>query len=54
VSTIERGVELTTIDPTTYLQERTIMGSGDRRTRRGKIWQGTFGKSRPRNKKKLK
>ncbi len=24
------------------------MGKGDRRTRRGKIWRGTYGKSRPR------
>ncbi|MER3443460.1 30S ribosomal protein THX [Calidithermus roseus] len=27
------------------------MGKGDRRTRRGKIWRGTFGKYRPRSKK---
>ncbi|WP_084784966.1 30S ribosomal protein THX [Calidithermus timidus] len=27
------------------------MGKGDRRTRRGKIWRGTFGKYRPRPKK---
>lgn len=24
------------------------MGKGDKRSRRGKIWRGTFGKSRPR------
>lgn len=24
------------------------MGKGDRKTRRGKIWRGTYGKSRPR------
>ncbi len=30
------------------------MGKGDRRTRRGKIFRGTFGKSRPRKKKKNK
>jgi 30S ribosomal protein S31 len=24
------------------------MGKGDRKTRRGKIWRGTFGKRRPR------
>lgn len=29
------------------------MGKGDRRTRRGKIWRGTTGKTRPK-KKKLK
>ena len=23
------------------------MGRGDRRTRKGKIWRGTFGKTRP-------
>ncbi len=30
------------------------MGKGDRRTRRGKIFQGTTGKSRPKKKKKKK
>ncbi|MFQ5650199.1 MAG: 30S ribosomal protein THX [bacterium] len=28
------------------------MGKGDRRTRRGKIWRGTSGKSRPKKRKK--
>jgi 30S ribosomal protein S31 len=28
------------------------MGKGDRRTRRGKIFAGTYGKFRPRKKKK--
>jgi hypothetical protein len=28
------------------------MGKGDRRTRRGKIFAGSFGKARPKNKKK--
>lgn len=28
------------------------MGKGDRRTRRGKIFRGTFGKTRPKKKKK--
>lgn len=28
------------------------MGKGDRRTRRGKIWRGTYGKCRPRKKKR--
>ncbi len=28
------------------------MGKGDRRTKRGKIWRGTFGKFRPKKKKK--
>ncbi|KIX84474.1 30S ribosomal protein THX [Thermus filiformis] len=27
------------------------MGKGDRRTRRGKIWRGSYGKYRPRRKK---
>lgn len=27
------------------------MGKGDRRTRRGKIWRGTYGTRRPRRKK---
>lgn len=30
------------------------MGKGDRRTKRGKIFRGTFGKTRPRKKKKSK
>jgi len=30
------------------------MGKGDKKTRRGKITRGTFGKSRPRHKKKNK
>jgi len=30
------------------------MGKGDRRTKRGKIWRGTYGKSRPKPKKKRK
>ena len=28
------------------------MGKGDKRTRRGKIFAGSFGKSRPKHKKK--
>jgi len=28
------------------------MGKGDRRSKKGKIWRGTFGKSRPKTKKK--
>ena len=28
------------------------MGKGDRKTKRGKIWRGSYGKTRPRNKKK--
>ncbi len=28
------------------------MGKGDKRTKRGKIWRGSFGKSRPKNVKK--
>ena len=27
------------------------MGKGDQRTRRGKIWRGTFGKRRPKKSK---
>jgi 30S ribosomal protein S31 len=30
------------------------MGRGDRRTRRGKIWRGSTGKTRPKKKKKYK
>jgi 30S ribosomal protein S31 len=27
------------------------MGKGDKKTKRGKIWRGTFGKKRPKKKK---
>jgi 30S ribosomal protein S31 len=30
------------------------MGKGDRRTRKGKIWRGSHGKTNPRKKKKNK
>lgn len=30
------------------------MGKGDKRTKRGKIFAGTYGNSRPKNKKKNK
>jgi 30S ribosomal protein S31 len=30
------------------------MGKGDKRTKRGKIWRGTTGKCRPKNKRKSK
>lgn len=30
------------------------MGKGDRRTRKGKIWRGSNGKTRPRKKKQKK
>ncbi len=29
------------------------MGKGDQRSRRGKIWRGTFGKRRPKNGKRV-
>ncbi len=29
------------------------MGKGDKKTKRGKIWRGTYGKTRPRKKKKV-
>ncbi len=28
------------------------MGKGDRRTKRGKIWRGTYGKTRPKKTEK--
>jgi 30S ribosomal protein S31 len=28
------------------------MGKGDKRTKKGKIWRGSFGKSRPKKSKK--
>lgn len=30
------------------------MGKGDKKTKRGKLWRGSHGKSRPRKKKKIK
>ncbi len=30
------------------------MGKGDRKSRKGKIWRGSFGKTRPRKVKKQK
>lgn len=30
------------------------MGKGDQRTKRGKIYRGSYGKTRPHKKKKLK
>ena len=30
------------------------MGKGDQRSRRGKIWRGTFGKRRPKKKNMIK
>jgi 30S ribosomal protein S31 len=35
-------------------QEIIIMGKGDQRSRRGKIWRGTFGKRRPKKSKVTK
>jgi 30S ribosomal protein S31 len=35
-------------------KEWNTMGKGDRRTKRGKIWSGTNGKSRPKKVKKNK
>jgi 30S ribosomal protein S31 len=35
-------------------QELSFMGKGDHRTRRGKIYQGSFGKSRPKDPAKQK
>ena len=29
------------------------MGKGDQRSRRGKIWRGTFGKRRPKSSKRI-
>jgi 30S ribosomal protein S31 len=33
---------------------RMNMGKGDQRTKRGKIWRGTSGKTRPKKKKEKK
>jgi 30S ribosomal protein S31 len=37
--------------PQTF-QEEVKMGRGDKRTKRGKIFRGSFGKTRPQGKKK--
>src|SRR2546422_11068781 len=34
--------------------ENVVMGKGDRRTKRGKIFRGTYGNTRPKKKKKRK
>jgi len=31
-----------------------VMGKGDKRTKRGKLYRGTFGKSRPKKNKRRK
>ena len=36
------------------MKEMNRMGKGDRRSRKGKIWRGTNGKTRPKNKNKAK
>jgi len=35
-----------------FYQKGGHMGKGDQRSKRGKIWRGTTGKSRPKKKKK--
>jgi 30S ribosomal protein S31 len=34
-----------------FVRKGGYMGKGDRRTKRGKIWRGTHGKTRPAKKK---
>jgi len=36
------------------MKEVNRMGKGDRKSRKGKIWRGTNGKTRPKNKNKAK
>ena len=38
----------------TKMERRRFMGKGDRRTRRGKIFRGSYGKSRPKKKNQKK
>ncbi|HEU0064074.1 MAG TPA: 30S ribosomal protein THX [Flavisolibacter sp.] len=33
--------------------QKTIMGRGDKKTKKGKIFKGSFGKSRPASEKKI-
>jgi 30S ribosomal protein S31 len=43
------------IDSATFeLQECSAVGKGDRKTRRGKIYRGSFGKTRPKDPHKKK
>lgn len=37
----------------TFAQQKTIMGRGDKKTKKGKIFKGSFGKSRPAGAKKI-
>ncbi|MEX1138157.1 MAG: 30S ribosomal protein THX [Bacteroidota bacterium] len=37
-----------------FVQQEHSMGKGDRRSRKSKIWRGTFGKTRPRHRRKKK
>jgi len=39
---------------TQRMKEVSRMGKGDRKSRKGKIWRGTNGKTRPKNKNKTK
>lgn len=36
------------------MKEVNVMGKGDRKSRKGKIWRGSNGKTRPKNKNKPK
>lgn len=48
----DRAIILNNVDPSHV--PRTTMGKGDKRTRKGKIWKGSYGKVRPRKPKKKK
>jgi len=39
--------------PTFVRQKNSIMGRGDKKTKKGKIFKGSFGKSRPAGEKKI-
>ena len=38
---------------TTFAQQKFYMGRGDKKTKKGKTFKGSFGKSRPASKKKI-
>jgi 30S ribosomal protein S31 len=37
----------------TFVQQKNTMGRGDKKTKKGKTFKGSFGKSRPASKKKI-
>ena len=40
------------LQPFIHINKKTVMGRGDKKTKKGKIFKGSFGKSRPASEKK--